>query len=581
MKPSKVAPRRRSWTGMVFSSGALLAFVLLGLWAFSLVRRSREVQQAFDRAGGQAVQITELLDGLTQLHQAGSAVLQSYAVGYQRIVFDKAFDQYMDKRLAPKIPWEASCEDCLKALDGAVRAHQAQAQRVFDRGEQWETLTPGHEKERVRGVVSDELFRLEQRQGVVLAAFRDLGTANRNLMTEALLNHQRNAKHLYAFAGFTLLLAMGTLAVAFLAWIQTQRSRLAERLTRTLMDVVPDGLLVWNDTQTIVKANPTACILLGQRQEELVGQPVGRWVPPEIHECLEDPTTSMGVQFDLASIERPSVPIEASVGCLRTREGNVHVGIFRDITQRIEAERRMREAQKMEAVGALAAGVVHDVKNMLAPIGLAEEILSSEPDQSPFHQKLLGQIHKSTEAATSLMNQLLRLARKENDEPPQVVNVNDCLQQTLDLIHLNLGPGIKIETHLMANPATIQGHFEHLVQAFSNLFINAGHAMQGEGILRVATGNAEKDLEIHISDTGHGMSPEVEARIFEPLFSTKGDKGTGLGLFNVKHTIEEMGGNIDVASVLGQGTDFVIRIPTAKDSEWFQSEFQNAGGVQL
>jgi signal transduction histidine kinase len=107
------------------------------------------------------------------------------------------------------------------------------------------------------------------------------------------------------------------------------------------------------------------------------------------------------------------------------------VGIFRDITQRIEAERRMREAQKMEAVGALAAGVVHDVKNMLTPIGLAEEILSSEPDQSPLHQKLLRQIHKSTEAATSLMNQLLRLAREGNDEPPQLVNVNDCLQQRL------------------------------------------------------------------------------------------------------------------------------------------------------
>lgn len=562
METSKA--RRRSWTGRILALGAVLAFLGLGTWAVSLVRRSRAVQVAFDRAGGQAVQMTGLLDGLTRLHQAGSAVLQSYAVGYQLVVFEKTYDQYLDKRLAPKIPWDLSCGDCLKALDGAVRDHQAQATRVFEVGEHWESLPPGPVKEGARGVVSDELFRLEQRQGKVLSAFQDLEASNRDLVSRALLDHQRNARHVYAFAATTLLLALGFLAVAFLAWIQTQRSRLAERLTRTLMDVVPDGLLVWDDARTIVKANPTACLLLGQREKDLLGHPVARWVPPQIHECLEEPSTSKGVQFALAKDANASVPLEASAGCLRTREGNLHVGIFRDISQRLQAERQMREAQKMEAVGALAAGVVHDVKNLLTPIGMAEEILSDDPDLSPMKQRLLGQIHKSAGAATSLMNQLLRLTKKEGAEPAEVVDVHLCIQETLTLIGFSLGPRVRIETTLHAASPGVLGRTEKLVQVFSNLFINAGHAMHGEGLLRIETSDGDHGLEIRVSDTGEGMTQDVMARAFEPLFTTKGDKGSGLGLFNVKHTLKEMGGRIEVASVRGQGTVFALQIPVAE-----------------
>lgn len=561
MEPTRVSQRRRGWIGRILGILALLAFLGLGSWSVTLVRRTREVQQSFDRAGGQAVQMTELLDGLNKLHQSGANILQSYAVGYQRLVFDKQFDLYLARRLAPKIPWDPSCMDCLDSLDGAVRAHQAQALKGFELGARWEALPPGEAKERVRRAVSDELFLLEQREGAVLKAFQDLESANRKLLAEALLNHQRNAAHVILFAGVTLFIALGLMIVALIAWKLTQRSRMAERLTRTLMDVVPDGLLVWDEGGRIIKVNPAASTLLNQPEASLIGQPITRWLPPEASKCLVDPALAHNVSFTLGVERGRSIPLEASAGCLRTREGVVHVGVFRDITRRLETELRMREAQKMEAIGALAAGVVHDVRNLLAPISLAEEILSEEPGLSPAEQRLLGQIHRSAEAANALLSQLLRIARKEAPTPKGSVDLHACIEESLALIRLSLGKGIQVDTTLEAGRTSVSGSRTEVVQVFSNLFINAAHAMNGQGLLTVRSTSDGSNLEIRVGDSGGGMAPEVLSRIFEPLFTTKGKDGTGLGLFNVKQILEGMGGSIHVESTPGAGTIFTLRIP--------------------
>lgn len=444
--------RRRSWTGTMLATAAGAAFVLLSLWAASLVHRSLQVQATFDRAGTQAVQITGLQEGLTRLHQAGSAVLQSYAVGYQRLVFEKTYDQYLGKRLAPGIPWDPSCGDCLRALDGAVKAHQAQALRVFDSGTRWEARPPGPAKERARRRVADDLYALERVQGQVLTAFQNLEAANRDLMAKALRDHQRHAYHLYAFAATTLLLALGLLAAGTLAWMQARRTRFAERM-------------VW-------------------------------------------------------------------------------------------------EAQKMEAVGALAAGVVHDVRNLLAPVGLAEEILADMPGRTPAEQRLLEQIHRSTEAANTLLAQLLRIARKEAPGPAGPVDVHACLEESLALLRLSLGKGIQVETRLAPGAAFAVGRRGELVQVFSNLFINAAHAMHGEGRLMVESSFLGPALEVRVHDTGEGMSPQVQARIFDPRFTTKGEKGTGLGLFTVKRILEAMGAGVRVESEGGRGSTFILRIPS-------------------
>lgn len=562
MEPFKVVHRRHSRMERAISALAILAFAALGLWAAALVRHSWAIQSAFNRANAQSIELTELLDDLTKLNNAGSEVLQSYAVGYQRIVYEKTFEQFEIKRSAPRIPWDASCEGCLVALDEAVRAHRAQAGRVFDVGERWEALPPGLQKERVRKEVADALFVLEQRQEKALSAFQDLEAANRVLLTKALREHQQNARILYAFAGVTLFLALAVMAFATFARIQAWRSRVAENLMSTLMNVVPDGIIVWDDARHVVQANPAACALLATAEAGVAGRLVTTWVPQEICERLESPACSSGVQFTMP-FQTPSAPLlEASAGSLRLGEESVRVGIFRDISKRVEAERKMREAQKMEALGALAAGVVHDVKNLLAPISLAEEMLSRDPDLTPSKQGLLHKIRKSAEVASNLMNQLLRLARKEAETPLQAVDVHACIKDTLALIRHNLGPDISIETRLLSQRPDVKSSYERLVQVFSNLFINASQAMRGKGVLRVETSDADGLLIIQVADTGEGMTPEIQERIFEPLFTTKGEQGTGLGLFNVKHAVDEMGGHIAVSSVPGRGTEFTVQIPS-------------------
>lgn len=235
-----------------------------------------------------------------------------------------------------------------------------------------------------------------------------------------------------------------------------------------------------------------------------------------------------------------------------------------EITQNQLAADRLRQSDKMQAIGQLAAGVAHDFNNTLAVILGAARLMERElPDGSALRRRL-DMITQSAKRAGDLTAHMLSFARQK---PPLLapVDLHQVILDTVALLETSTNRHILIRLELQAVTATINGDASLLQNALLNLGINAAQAMPEGGEIVffsrvVATDALESHLEIEVRDTGVGISVDALPRIFEPFFTTKAaGQGTGLGLATVFSTVQQHQGTIHVESALGTGTCFRLR----------------------
>lgn len=247
--------------------------------------------------------------------------------------------------------------------------------------------------------------------------------------------------------------------------------------------------------------------------------------------------------------------------------------VTRDITEAHEAQaaleqtrESLHQAQKLEALGRLTGGVAHDFNNLLMAISGGVNLLATgKPER---RDAILEEMRHAVERAASLTRQLLAFARREALRP-QVVDIADRMSAMQDLLQRSLGAGIRIEFRFQPDLWPIEVDPGQLELAILNLAINARDAMPGGGVLTIAAENASDEAgdfaRISVRDTGTGMAPEVQARAFEPFYSTKGPgRGTGLGLSQVHGFAEQSGGSVAIESRLGQGTVVTLLLPRAQ-----------------
>ena len=249
-------------------------------------------------------------------------------------------------------------------------------------------------------------------------------------------------------------------------------------------------------------------------------------------------------------------------------EGGVRMGIVhsRDITDRKHLEEQLRHAQKMEALGRLTGAIAHDFNNLLTVIlGYAEALLDSEVTL-PVRAELR-EIRRASSSAASLTRQLLVFSRRMPAvlEP---VDLNHVISEVSPMLQRLLGKTVHLTLALDATYPIIKADRGLLDQVVMNLIINGRDAMPEGGTLTITTRDDERDhVTLEVTDTGHGMPPDVRAKIFEPFFTTKDPgKGTGLGLATVYTIVTQVGGTIDVESAEGRGTTFRISLPLASGS---------------
>jgi PAS domain S-box-containing protein len=252
------------------------------------------------------------------------------------------------------------------------------------------------------------------------------------------------------------------------------------------------------------------------------------------------------------------------------------VGVSFDVTGRHQLEEQYRQAQKMEVVGRLASGVAHDFNNLLTAIlGYSELLLADSPPGDP-HRADLDEIQKAGLRAARLTHQLLAFSRKEVIEPT-VLDLDAVVGEVQAMLARVIGDDVIIRLGLASDQALVKADRGQVEQIVMNIAVNARDAMPTGGTLTIET--ASVDLEaplarahatmppgpyvvLTMTDTGTGMTADVQAHLFEPFFTTKGvGKGTGLGLATVLGMVTASGGSVDVSSELGKGTSFTIYLP--------------------
>ena len=324
-----------------------------------------------------------------------------------------------------------------------------------------------------------------------------------------------------------------------------------------------DRIESWNSQMEVMYAKPRWQVI-GRSLSEVFPAPFVE----EFYRVRQNPGIHNLYKFRLGTPTGESRVVNVAIAPLVTRKFHVvgRLVIMDDITERIELEAQLFQADKLSSIGLLAAGVAHEVNTPLAVISSYAQMLAKQLQADPQKAGVLEKITKQTFRASEIVNNLLNFSRTTGTEFAEI-SLNKVIADTLALLdHQFKVAHIQVQTELNDNLPPIQGNAGRLQQVFLNLFLNAKDAMAGGGVLNVATLNGDL-VSVRVSDTGSGIAQEHIHRIYDPFFTTKtspGDgqnRGTGLGLSVSYGIIQEHAGNIRVESRPGEGTTFTLDFP--------------------
>lgn len=369
-----------------------------------------------------------------------------------------------------------------------------------------------------------------------------------------------------------------------------RRSEEEQRLLSTAIEQSSESVVITDRQGTIQYVNPAFCRISGYEREELLGcNP--RILKSGLHDdafygALWQTLASADVwrgRFSNRKKDGTLYEEEASITPVRDSGGRTthYVGVKRDITDEIQMEKRLRQAQKMESIGTLAGGIAHDFNNILFPIiGMAELLLEDLPENGPEHEKTQ-EILKAGMRGADLVKQILAFSR-QSEQKILPIRIQPIFKEVVKLCRSTIPADIRIEHDIRDDCGKVMADPVQVHQVAMNLITNAYHAVEDRqgGIISVELRPTElNDCDLigtfivpgpyamlTVSDTGCGIDPEVMDKIFEPYFTTKEQgKGTGLGLSVVYGIVKEHGGEIRVRSRVGEGTTFAVYFPVLKD----------------
>jgi PAS domain S-box-containing protein len=371
--------------------------------------------------------------------------------------------------------------------------------------------------------------------------------------------------------------------------VAEDRLRAANQQLRALIESSPVAVLTWDRDGRVLSWNPAAERIFGWTEQEAIGC----FLPHVPDEAREDMMRCIELCFggeawsekDVVRRRRDGTLVDVSISTAAIRDDSgeaiAMMSLHADISERTRSEARLRaqelrlrESERLDAVGRLAGGVAHDFNNLLTVIhGQAALILAELAEDGELGERVRT-IVSASERASALTRQLLAVGRRQVLEL-RVLDLNEVVESVTPLLRRMVGEGVDLQTRLADDVPPIEADSSQLDQVLVNLVLNAREAMPRGGTILLETGAEVRDVEEHgtegslyavlsVTDSGPGMDDTVRRRCFEPFFTTKEPgEGLGLGLATVYGVVTQSGGTVTLDSPEGWGVTVSVHLPAA------------------
>ncbi len=359
--------------------------------------------------------------------------------------------------------------------------------------------------------------------------------------------------------------------------IQKEQTARMERLVAT----IPDGVILLDSERRVTMGNARAQSYLAVLGGGGIGEVVTHLGIHPLEDLIAEYSSDSGA-FEIVVAGTPPLTFEVTLSPVlpdlfqtQGQSGDL-VMVIRDVTGERLIQQRVRDHERLAAVGQLAAGIAHDFNNILASIMINPQLIQRmEPSLSPKSLERLDSICDQAKRGSDLIRQILDFSRASAMEVKSF-DLGPLLKELTQILERTLPDAIRLDVASLPGPCVVNGDSTRIFQLLMNLAVNARDAMAGKsGVLRVEV-NTHPNHEFHfagaeqherwvriaVSDNGTGIQPQDLPHIFEPFFTTKpSGKGTGLGLAQVYGIVKQHGGQVFVESVVGQGTTFAVLLP--------------------
>ncbi len=350
-----------------------------------------------------------------------------------------------------------------------------------------------------------------------------------------------------------------------------ERLRASEERWRSIVESAVDAIIVIDVHGRIEAFNPAAQRLFGYADSEALGRNVTVLMPSPYREehdqylaryLATGHAKIIGIGREVTALRRDGTtfPVHLSVGEMTVGGARQFTGIIHDLSARVRLEEQVREQAALVRLGEMAAVIAHEIKNPLAGIRGAVQVIGGRLAPGSRDAAVTGEIVARIDALNGLIQDLLLFARPPQPRP-MPVDVSSLIATTIDLLRADPAMGgVAIDVEGVSPPVMVDPELLKIV--LQNLLINGIQAMQGRGRVRIALGAADGLCEVRVADAGPGIPAEIRDRVFTPFFTTKA-RGTGLGLPTAKRIVEAHAGTIRIDCPDEGGTTVTVQLPLA------------------
>ena len=346
-----------------------------------------------------------------------------------------------------------------------------------------------------------------------------------------------------------------------------------ERHLASIVESAAEIIMSMDNEGRILTLNPAGQKILGYTQDELEGDFFHQHVAEEDRKAMVRVISDAklgkkpeAAESDVVTKEAKSIHVSWVLSSMKDQQSRTNgiLAVGRDLTQQRMLEAELFQSQKLAALGVMAGGIAHEIRNPLAICSSAAQFLMDDHISTEFRKECMNKIHASIHRASVTIDNVLRFARPGVTREFTKIDLSGLILETLALVDNQARiQKVKVKPHLPEDPVLITCIRSLIQQLLLNLFLNAIEAMPDGGVLSIFEERQRKEVSIRVTDTGHGIAGDKLDRVFDPFFTGSTAKtGAGLGLSISYSIVRQHSGAIAVDSTVGKGSTFTVRLPT-------------------